>query len=159
MSRNRRGEVKRLDRRTGVYSLGATLFHLLTGRPPFVAQSTADIILVLMEEPPSVGSSVRPFQSRSTPLSTKCLAKGTIAALCDGAGAYPDDLGRYLAKESIVGNRVSPGCAHAVAGAARSTLAVTRRVSASGADRFAWVRNQNPDGYGGHGSSSESACH
>ncbi|HMY59915.1 MAG TPA: protein kinase, partial [Pseudomonadota bacterium] len=102
-----RGEVKRLDRRTDVYSLGATLFHLLTGRPPFVAQSTADIILkVLMEEPPSVRKLSPSVPEPIDTIVNKCLAKEPQQRYAT-AQELADDLGRYLAKESIVGNRVS----------------------------------------------------
>ena len=59
-----------------MYSLGATLFHLLTGRPPFVAQSTADIILkVLMEEPPSVQKLSPSVPEPIDTIVNKCLAK------------------------------------------------------------------------------------
>ncbi|MEZ6059392.1 MAG: protein kinase [Planctomycetaceae bacterium] len=40
------------DARSDVYSVGATLFHLLAGRPPFAARSMASLIRMHAEEPP-----------------------------------------------------------------------------------------------------------
>lgn len=48
-----RGEKRRVDRRSDVYSLGATLFDYLTGRPPFEAPTRAMLYQeILNSEPP-----------------------------------------------------------------------------------------------------------
>jgi uncharacterized RDD family membrane protein YckC len=44
-----RGEP--VDHRADMYALGATFFHLLTGRPPFVGSSHAEVIRRVNEEP------------------------------------------------------------------------------------------------------------
>jgi formylglycine-generating enzyme required for sulfatase activity len=50
-----RGE-DRIDCRADVYSLGASLFHLLTGQPPFEGRSAADIVSKhLNDDPPMAG--------------------------------------------------------------------------------------------------------
>lgn len=41
-----------LDGRSDIYSLGITLFYLLTGRPPFKADSTIAVALLQVHEPP-----------------------------------------------------------------------------------------------------------
>ncbi|MDA1014681.1 MAG: protein kinase [Planctomycetota bacterium] len=43
---------KEIDARSDVYAMGATLFHLLAGRPPFKANSVTQIIGLHLNEPP-----------------------------------------------------------------------------------------------------------
>jgi serine/threonine protein kinase len=44
-------DAKHVDPRTDIYSLGATFYHLTTGRPPFQGNSAAEIMAKHMSEP------------------------------------------------------------------------------------------------------------
>jgi hypothetical protein len=93
-----------LDARTDIYSLGCTWFHLLTGRVPFPAPSSAAIAARHIHDPfPD------PWDSRATPSDTLRATAGILRRMCAKArdDRYPDpsslladleDLERALAR-------------------------------------------------------------
>jgi serine/threonine-protein kinase len=46
------GRLDRIDRRSDVYGLGAILYEILAGRPPFTGDDTAEILRRVVQEPP-----------------------------------------------------------------------------------------------------------
>jgi serine/threonine protein kinase len=47
-------DAKHVDTSVDVYGLGASLFALLTGRPPFVLETAADLLQIFRQAPPSL---------------------------------------------------------------------------------------------------------
>jgi serine/threonine-protein kinase len=96
-----RGDSRALDRRSDVYSLGATLYELLAGRPPFDSDSSIDVLVKLLsEEPVPVGSRRPQLPADVQTIVMKCLEKDP-GNRYDSARALADDLGRYLEGEPI----------------------------------------------------------
>lgn len=101
-----RGDVKRLDRRTDVYSLGATLYDLLAGKPPFAASSMADTLLkVIIEEAPPLRDIRQDTPEALDIIVSKCLNKEPEQRY-HTAKAFAEDLSRFLSAERIVGKRL-----------------------------------------------------
>ena len=48
------------DHRSDIYSLGATLFHALTGQPPFDGKTAQDVVLARLKAPPPDARSFNP---------------------------------------------------------------------------------------------------
>lgn len=96
-----RGDASSLDRRTDVYALGATLYQLLSGSPPFPADSAVDVMVkVLAEEPRTLRAMVPSIPRDLDTIVSKCLEKEPQRRY-DSAKALADDLRRYVEGEPI----------------------------------------------------------
>ena len=97
-----RGENARLDRRSDVYSLGATLFALLAGRTPFQGSSSLDVLMKVLEgEPPPLRSLDRTVSEDLEAIVGRCLEKDPDRRY-ESAKALADDLQRHLDGEPVL---------------------------------------------------------
>ena len=102
------GSAGNLKRAADVYSLGAVLFDLLTGQPPFMGEHALKTIQQATEKPAPKLRSLAPGLDRDLEtVCAKCLERDPRARY-RSAGELADDLERWLHGHSIVARPVSP---------------------------------------------------
>jgi eukaryotic-like serine/threonine-protein kinase len=91
-----------------VYSLGAILFDLLSGRPPFLGEHALKVIQQASEKPAPKLRTLMPGLDRDLEtICAKCLEREPSARY-RSAGALAEDLERWLEGRHIVARPVSP---------------------------------------------------
>ncbi len=95
------GQTDSIDVATDVYSLGAVLFAMLTGRPPFQAASPLDTVLMVLEEdPPNIRILNRAVDSDLEMIVMKCLQKPQDLRY-SSAAALASDMRAWLNGEPV----------------------------------------------------------
>jgi TolB-like protein/Tfp pilus assembly protein PilF len=96
------GASQKLTAAADVYSLGAILYELLAGRPPFVADTPLETLQLSRETQPPLLRSIEPAVPRDLEtICLKCLAKDPSARY-QSAAALAQDLERWLQGETIL---------------------------------------------------------
>lgn len=102
-----RGETLAVDRRSDVYGLGATFYHVLCGAPPFDAPTTVETLRRALDDEPEPLSKRRPGLPRDLEtIVMKCLEKAPERRY-DSARSLAEDLRRYREGEPIGAARPS----------------------------------------------------
>ena len=101
------GNMDEIGPQSDVYGLGAVLYAMLTGRPPFQAASVMETLKQVLNVDPVSPRTLAPTISRDLEtICLKCLEKEPARRYRD-AGELADDLSRYLDGKPITARPIS----------------------------------------------------
>lgn len=101
------GGQGKVNRQTDVYALGALLYHLITGRPPFVGPTIPDTLAQVQNDEPASPRLLNPKAPADLEtIALKCLEKEPPRRY-GSAGEVADELDRFLKDELIQARPVS----------------------------------------------------
>jgi serine/threonine protein kinase/tetratricopeptide (TPR) repeat protein len=102
------GPASNLAATADLYSLGAILFELLTGRTPFVGDNAFAVMKQSADEPAPKVRAFAPHVDRDLEkICARCLERDPVDRY-QTAGAFADDLENWLAGNPISGQRLRP---------------------------------------------------
>jgi WD40 repeat protein/serine/threonine protein kinase len=95
------GSASEVGPQSDIYSLGAILYEMLTGQPPFRGETSADVLKqVLVDEPVSIRETRRDVPAALDAICLKCLEKTTTRRYATAA-ELAEDLRRFLVGEPV----------------------------------------------------------
>ena len=95
------GQLEKIGQRTDVYGLGAILFEILTGRPPYVGSGAEDVLAQVRRGAPSRPREIAPKTPRALEaVCLKAIARAPSERY-ESASAFAADLERWLADEPV----------------------------------------------------------
>ncbi|MSQ95793.1 MAG: hypothetical protein EXR98_14725 [Gemmataceae bacterium] len=102
------GKKDQIGPHTDVYALGAILYELLAGRPPFQGMSPLDSLRQVVGTEPTPPSQINPSLPRDLEaICLKCLEKAPNQRYVSSQ-ALADDLHRYLSGQPVTARRIGP---------------------------------------------------
>jgi serine/threonine-protein kinase len=99
------GRFDQVDRRSDVYGLGAILYEILTGQPPFSGSGTDELLRRVREEEPTAPRRVNPEAPAALAAVCKKAIAKVPAARYGSAAELAHEVQRFLADEPVAAYR------------------------------------------------------